>query len=128
MRKFFIKLLFYFLIFSNFLINLTSQVLPTKKTTDTVYSINDGFVNMYLVEKNSKIIAIDAGNNIKTIEREIKKINIDIKKVKAVFLTHADVDHVASIKIFKNAKIFISKEEEPLMKGVIYRKYSRNIE
>ena len=128
MSKIFIKILICFLVFINFLINLSSQVLPTKLITDGVYSINDGFVNMYLIGKKGKYIAVDAGNNIQNIERGIKKLNIDIKNVEAVFLTHADSDHVASLKIFKKAKVYISKEEEQMMKGIIYRKYSRNIE
>ncbi len=128
MRESYIKFLICFFIIYNFLFNLTSQVLPTKRVIDGIYSINDDFVNMYIIEKNGKYIVVDAGNNIKSIERGIKKLKIDIKEIKAVFLTHVDSDHVAAINIFKNAKIFISKEEALLMKGIIYRKYSKNIE
>lgn len=123
MRKFFIIIYFFVII-----ITLSSQVLPTKKIAGTVYAINDVFVNMYLIEKNGKYIVVDAGNNINNIITGFKKINIDPNKVSAVFLTHADVDHVAAVNIFKNAQVYISKDEEQLMKGEIKRKYSRNLE
>ncbi len=44
--------------------------------------------------------------------QELKKINIDIQKVTDIFLTHSHFDHVAAIKLFKNAKIYISRLEE----------------
>lgn len=128
MRRIFIKIIICFLVFISFLINLRAQVIPTKQIVDGIYSINDGFVNMYIIEKNGRYIAVDAGNNIQNIHREIKKLNIDIDKISVVFLTHVDVDHVAAIKLFKTAKVYISKEEGQMMKGEVYRKYSRNIE
>jgi glyoxylase-like metal-dependent hydrolase (beta-lactamase superfamily II) len=35
----------------------------------------------------------------------------------AVLLTHTDMDHVAGVPLFKNAKIYISKQEEKMLTG-----------
>ena len=49
------------------------------------------------------------------------KINPD--KVSAVLLTHTDFDHVAAIELFKNATVYLSKEEEQLINGITKRFY-----
>lgn len=38
-------------------------------------------------------------------------------KVKAILLTHTDGDHVAGISLFKNAGIYLSRQEEQLLNG-----------
>ena len=97
---------------------------PTKEMvigTDTIYSINDSFVNMYLVQSMGEYTAFDAGNDIGVIRTELGKLNINPEKVKALFLTHTDGDHVAAISLFKNAKLYFSKDEEQMINGQKHR-------
>ena len=75
-----IKNIICFFFFSVFLMRISSQVLPTKQVVDNVYSLNDIFVNIYLIEKNGKYTAVDTGNNKQNISREIEKIGIDTKR------------------------------------------------
>jgi len=82
----------------------------SRHIVNKVYSIQDSFANFYLVEENGQYIAIDAGNNVKTIAEELKKLNISPEDISAVLLTHTDGDHVAAIALFKN-------EEEQLLNG-----------
>jgi hydroxyacylglutathione hydrolase len=89
----------------------------TKEIVDGIFSIKDSFVNMFLIKDSDQYVAIDAGNNSKTILTELKKINIDPDKIKAVMLTHTDGDHVAGLKLFKNAKIYFSIPEEQMING-----------
>ncbi|MFC1669407.1 MBL fold metallo-hydrolase [Spirochaetota bacterium] len=93
------------------------EPLKTGEVASGVYSIKDTYVNLYLVKAGDKYIAIDAGNDLKNIKREMKKIKVDPKKVAAVFLTHTDYDHIRGIKIFKNAKVYISRAEEQIING-----------
>jgi glyoxylase-like metal-dependent hydrolase (beta-lactamase superfamily II) len=90
-------------------------------SSDTIYSINDTFVNMYLVKSMGQFIAIDAGNDQKVIKAELEKLKIDPDKVVAIFLTHTDGDHVAAISLFRNAKLYFSKDEEQLINGKKHR-------
>lgn len=93
------------------------SVVETKEVVQNVYAINDSFVNMFLVKDNENYVAIDAGNDIKVIASELNKLNINPDKVSAIMLTHSDGDHVGALKLFKNAKIYLSKEEEQMING-----------
>jgi hydroxyacylglutathione hydrolase len=95
----------------------TMKPVDTKLLADGVYSIRDDYVNMYIVKKQADIIAIDAGQNADMTKKELTKINIDPADFKAIFLTHTDYDHVGAIKLFKNAKVYISADEEQMVKG-----------
>jgi len=89
----------------------------TMEIVENVFSIQDGYVNVYLIKDDSNYIAIDAGNNIEVVAQELKKLNIDPDKVIAILLTHTDADHTASISLFKNAKTYFSLQEEKLLTG-----------
>ena len=93
------------------------NVIETKLDADSVYSIKDSFVNLFLIKHNGSYIAIDAGNDLKNIAVELKKVDINPEKVVAVILTHTDKDHVSGLKLFKNAQIYISKAEIPMLTG-----------
>ncbi|MCK9400650.1 MAG: MBL fold metallo-hydrolase [Bacteroidales bacterium] len=93
----------------------------TGKITDQVYAIKDSYVNVYAVGSDSGYIMIDAGNNSETIEAGLVGLNIDPAKVKAIFLTHTDGDHVASIPLFPNAAVFLSRQEEQMINGATGR-------
>ena len=47
----------------------------------------------------------------------MKRININPDEVTNLFLTHSDSDHVGAVKLFKNAKIYLSKLEEQMING-----------
>lgn len=97
----------------------TKKMTPigTGKIIDNVYSIHDSFVNLYLIKDSDQYIAIDAGNNIKTVSAELLKLKVAPEKITAVLLTHTHRDHVAAIKLFKNAKVFLSRQEEQMING-----------
>jgi glyoxylase-like metal-dependent hydrolase (beta-lactamase superfamily II) len=89
----------------------------TGEIVSNVFSVKDKFVNLYLVKNGEHYIAIDAGNDKANVQQELMKLKIDPGKIDAVLLTHTDGDHVAGISLFKNANIFISKQEEQLLNG-----------
>ncbi|TLX74896.1 MBL fold metallo-hydrolase [Labilibacter sediminis] len=95
----------------------TMTPLETKQVINNIYSVNNSFVNLYLLKDSSQYIAVDAGNDIETVSTEMAKLNIDPNKVKAVLLTHSDSDHAAALKLFKNAKVYLSYPEEKLING-----------
>lgn len=93
------------------------HVLETTEIVPGVFSIKDSFVNMFLVKDNNKFVAIDAGNDIKVIETELKKLNISPDSIEIILLTHCDGDHTAALSLFKNAKIYMSRLEEQMING-----------
>ena len=89
----------------------------TQQIVENVFSIRDTFVNMYLVKDGDQYVAIDAGNNADNVAYELKKLKISPDQVIALFLTHTDRDHVAAVKIFKKAQVYLSKPEGQLLNG-----------
>jgi glyoxylase-like metal-dependent hydrolase (beta-lactamase superfamily II) len=97
--------------------------LPTKQVVDGVYSVQDDFVNLYVVKKGGSCIVIDGANSAANVAKELKTLKIDPDSVDAVFLTHTDADHTAAITLFKKAKVYISAEEEQMLDGRTHRMF-----
>jgi len=97
----------------------TSKMTPveTGKISEHGFAIKDEFVNMYLIKDSLGYIAIDAGKDLKVIETELKKLNIKPEEVIAVLLTHSDMDHVAGIPLFTNAKLYMARNEIKMLNG-----------
>jgi len=51
------------------------------------------------------------------VKDELKKLEIDPDKVRAVLLTHSDGDHAGGISLFDKAVIYLPKEEEQVING-----------
>jgi hydroxyacylglutathione hydrolase len=93
------------------------HVTETKEVVHNVFAVKDSFVNMFLVKDSDNYVVVDAGEDINVIRAELAKLNIDPAKVVAVFLTHSDADHTAAIPLFKNAKVYLSHQEEQMING-----------
>jgi len=89
----------------------------TGKIVDNIFAIKDEFVNIYVLQDSNQYIVIDAGQDIDVVADGLKKLNINPDSVIAVLLTHTDPDHVAGVPLFKNAKIYLAKEEEKMLTG-----------
>ncbi len=89
----------------------------TSQLTEDVYAIRDRYVNMYLIRDGNDFIAIDAGIKPGTIRSQMKKLDVDPDRVKAVFLTHTDSDHAGGVSLFKNAVVYLHEDEEQMING-----------
>lgn len=89
----------------------------TSQITDSIYSIKDSFVNIYLINSDHNYIAIDGGNSIDGVKKGLDQLKINPESVVAIFLTHTDGDHVNALSLFPNASIYLSKEEEQMING-----------
>ncbi|MEI7504781.1 MAG: MBL fold metallo-hydrolase [Paludibacter sp.] len=93
------------------------NVIETKQIAKNIFAVNNSFVNMFLVKDSDFYVAIDAGNDKEMVTIELKKLNINPDKVVAVMLTHTDGDHTAALQLFKNAKIYLARQEEQMING-----------
>lgn len=95
--------------------------IETRKITEELYCVATNFSNFYLLKTDNGYIAFDGGMDNKEAEKEIKKLGISKESVIALFLTHTDRDHIAAVKLFKNATIYISDKEEDMINGKVGR-------
>ncbi|HYH01907.1 MAG TPA: MBL fold metallo-hydrolase [Bacillota bacterium] len=91
------------------------------KVTEQVTAVKNLFVNLYLITDGTNTVAIDAGSNLNQVKRELAKLGIPPEKVLQVFLTHSDADHTGALKLFSKAQVYLSHQEEALIKGKVKR-------
>lgn len=94
----------------------------TKKLDDNLYAVRSLFVNFYVYDANESLIVFDTGISSVFAKLGFKKLGLDYNKVSHVFLTHSDFDHTGGLNLFKKAKIYLSKTEEPMITKQIPRR------
>jgi hydroxyacylglutathione hydrolase len=92
---------------------------PTQKITDNLYSVREGHVAYFIYKKGDNTVAVDCGfgNSL----AGLKKLSLNPIDVSHVFLTHSDRDHAGGLKFFKNASVYMSKDEEQMIDGTTPR-------
>lgn len=99
------------------------RTVETAKLSDSAFVIKGTICNIYLVKTRDGYIAFDAGDDPGKIAKECASLSIDPSLVQAVFLTHSDADHVDGLPAFPLAKVYLSKEEIPLLKDKTHRHF-----
>ena len=98
--------------------------LPSGRIEETdIIAIKNRINNLFFIPSGEDWIVIDAGSDAKLIKEEMEQMSIDRHRVKGVFLTHTDYDHVASIVLFPNAAIYMSEQEEQMIDGSTSRQF-----
>ena len=97
------------------------NVLPTGDINPDIFTVEDGMVNMFLLRKNGKYLAVDAGNSVGNIRNQLKSAGIRGENVSGVLLTHTDYDHTGALPLFPDAEIYISAPEENMLNGKVHR-------
>lgn len=75
--------------------------------------------NSYYIGSSDGGILIDAGRSCKQIENALGNNDIDIKKIRGVFITHEHIDHCAALRVLvkkNNIPVFAT---EGTMEGLI---------
>ncbi|MBR1865839.1 MAG: MBL fold metallo-hydrolase [Lachnospiraceae bacterium] len=82
-----------------------------------IIAVRNRINNLFFIPSGKNWIVVDAGSDAKAVMQEMERLGIDGKKVTGVFLTHTDYDHVASLPLFPNATIYMSKWEKQMIDG-----------
>jgi glyoxylase-like metal-dependent hydrolase (beta-lactamase superfamily II) len=130
MRKPVKRILYGFLIFLGILVLLagffgfrfwygTRDMSPaeTQKINDSVFCVKDKFVNAYFFKTSQGFVMVDAGVSPDHFLSEMDKLGIQPDQVTTVLLTHTDSDHTGAMSLFKNAKVYMHKDEEQMING-----------
>ena len=86
-----------------------------------VIAIKNRINDLFFISAGEDWIVVDAGSDVDSVKREMEQLSIDGDRVKGVFLTHTDYDHVASLVLFPNAAIYLSEQEKQMIDGSTYR-------
>lgn len=63
-----------------------------------ITSLNSGSNgNCYYIGNDSEAILVDAGLSCRETERRMAKLDLNIKKIKAIFISHEHIDHVRGV-------------------------------
>src|SRR5215218_3896539 len=64
-----------------------------------IASLNSGSNgNCYYIGNKDEAILVDAGISCRETERRMKRLELSLKRVKAVFVTHEHTDHIYGIQ------------------------------
>jgi glyoxylase-like metal-dependent hydrolase (beta-lactamase superfamily II) len=99
------------------------NLLKTNTRYHHIIAIKDHVVNIFLYQISDKYILFDAGLDIFNVKKQFDILGVNPDNVIAVFLTHTDIDHRASISLFQNAIVYISEEEEIMLNWKISRSF-----
>jgi hydroxyacylglutathione hydrolase len=94
--------------------------IPFHPTSDVVI-IKDLFTKIFLIRTNKGFIAIDSGYHIAAIQKGLAYNNIQPEDVKAVFITHSDIDHQNAAEVFTKAQFYFPKKEIEMILNKIPR-------
>lgn len=65
-----------------------------------ITSLNSGSnANCYYIGNSNEAVLIDAGLSCRETEKRMQRLNLDIKKVKAIFISHEHADHIAGLEV-----------------------------
>lgn len=66
-------------------------------------SLNSGSNgNCYYVGNDTDAVLVDVGISCRETEKRLKQLQLDIKKIKAVFVSHEHTDHIKGVSTFSN--------------------------
>lgn len=66
-----------------------------------VSSLNSGSNgNCYYVGNADEAVLVDVGISCREVESRMKVLDLDIKKIKAVFISHEHTDHIRGVELF----------------------------
>jgi glyoxylase-like metal-dependent hydrolase (beta-lactamase superfamily II) len=91
----------------------------TGKINDSVWCVRDRFVNAFIFKGRQSYIMIDAGLGAKKFKAELDKLGISPDNITTILLTHTDGDHTGSVPLYKNASIYMHRDEEQMVNGTM---------
>jgi hydroxyacylglutathione hydrolase len=89
----------------------------TSRIDESAFCIKDMFVNAFVFKGKTGYLLVDAGMNEGTMKDQLAKLGIKPEQVTAILLTHTDSDHTGAVALFKNARIFMHRDEEQMING-----------
>ncbi len=88
-----------------------------------ICSLNSGSNgNSYYIENEKEAILVDIGLSCRELERRLERLQLDTKKIKAIFISHEHSDHIKGLAVFAkkySLPVYISAETLKKSKVII---------
>jgi hydroxyacylglutathione hydrolase len=91
--------------------------LETGKVSQNIFAVKSGVANLFLYSDGLRRVCFDSGQNAEDSAAGMRTLGIDPETVSAVFLTHSDFDHSGGLGAFPKAELYLSADEEQMVKG-----------
>jgi phosphoribosyl 1,2-cyclic phosphodiesterase len=90
-----------------------------------ISSLNSGSNgNCYYIGNDSEAVLVDVGISCREIEKRMKRLNLSMQKVKAVFISHEHTDHIRGLhSLVKRHKLPVYITTPTLRFGRLYLEY-----
>lgn len=98
----------------------------SSRINEDLWAFRQRDVNYWIVGGKGGKLAFDCGyQDYSEAEWDLARLGIEAGDIKAVFLTHADVDHAGGLLyqsgLFPKAKIYLHEKELPMLRGTAVR-------
>ena len=89
--------------------------------------VREWIANIFFYTKGDTTIMIDAGYNYPRLQEKMGWLDIDPSSIRHILITHQDTDHVGALErdsdlLFRDATVYIGKEEDRYLTGQVRRK------
>ncbi len=91
--------------------------IASRKVCDHLYAVWSTLANFYVYDAGECLLAFDTGVAPYLARAKMKALGLDPGRVTHVFLTHSDFDHTGGLRAFPNARVYLSRAEEPMVTG-----------
>jgi phosphoribosyl 1,2-cyclic phosphodiesterase len=87
-----------------------------------IASLNSGSNgNCYYIGNDKEAVLVDAGISCREVERRMKRLNLSMQKIKAVFISHEHTDHIRGLQsLIKKYKVPVYITMATLRYGRLY--------
>jgi glyoxylase-like metal-dependent hydrolase (beta-lactamase superfamily II) len=91
--------------------------MDTAQITGEIAAVRTDTANFFVFRRDGYVVCFDTGYRRRLILRELNKLGIRPSDVTHVFLTHADIDHVLGLRLFRHADVYLSHAEGMYVSG-----------